>query len=303
MNAAAAVARVHANTVDPRETGATPTLVRRHAVAVVAALATRHASTSVSRRSVRGSGRLRDSFSDYLVLLPKTLHVDESVVALAVFRHDARTVVAAGANGLAAAVRRRVPVTPEARAEIRPGAGAVAAIDVADRLACERNARPVVTSHAIAVPANAPIGRLADPVRLAGRVTDGIARVRGACRLTMALVAAAHVGLHADAVPATRHAYGLAEARSAIALGRTVTAVAGAFVRRAAVPVDAVDFAVRFAHVRKGVALGEAIALVARASLRCAAEAVDASCVADRLARRVTGEISHVLKKKSAFST
>lgn len=294
VNAAAALARVHADASDLGETSATPTLVRCYAVVVVAILATRHASTSVSRRCIRGNrSRLPASFSSFPDVRPLE---DESVVAPANFRRDARAVVARRADGLAAA--RRVLVAVEARAQVRRVASAVAAIEAANRFAREQYGRvgDGVTDHAVAVFADAEAGRLADSVLLAGSVADRIALVRGARgRPTVALVATAYVGPHADAVLAARTANWLAVARE-IALGVSVTGFAGAFVRRAAVPVDAVARANRFAHVRRA-ALGRTVALVARASFGPAAEAVDAGRAADRLAYRVIGEISRILKE------
>ena len=88
MSAATTLACVHAGTFDFHETGVTLTLVRCHAVAVIATLATRHASTCVSRSILRDGTRFPDSGSDLRVF------EDESVVAFADFRCDARAIVA-----------------------------------------------------------------------------------------------------------------------------------------------------------------------------------------------------------------
>lgn len=88
VSAAAILACVYADTFDFHETGMTLTLVGCHAVAVIAILATRHASICVTRPILGDGTRFPDSRSDSRVL------EDKSVVAFADFRCDARAIVA-----------------------------------------------------------------------------------------------------------------------------------------------------------------------------------------------------------------
>lgn len=263
VSTAAPLARVHACAFH-HETSITLAHSWCQALAVIAFLAIWHASASVSRfifKDIRGSR---------VLCFKSEVREDESVVAFADLGRDARAVAAGRADGLASA-SFRVSIAVETHAVIRRRARAIAAFDVANRLATERNVFPVVINHAITVLADAEIRPLADPVCLAGWVTDRIARVR-LIRRTVARIAAAHVGLRADTVPATRIANRLAEART-IALGRLVAGVASAFVWRGAVSIDAISLADGLAYVPR---IRRTIALVALASFWCAAEAVDA---------------------------
>lgn len=238
VSAAAILARVHAAAFDLHEIGVTLTLARCYALTVIAILAVRHASASVSRSILRNN----------LCSESEVRIQDESIVAFADLGRDARAVVAGRADRLASAIFR-ISITVETRTEIWRRARTVAAFDFADRLASKWNVSLVVINHTITVLANAEIGRLADTICFADRMTDRVARVRlRTRRWTIARIAAAHVGLHADTVLATGIANGLAEART-IAFGRLVAGVAGAFVRRGAMSIDATSFAEGFAYV------------------------------------------------------
>lgn len=131
VSTAAALARVCAGTFDLHETGMTSALVRCLALAVVAILAMRHASASVSR-SIFGDDR-----GSRFLLFECEIREDEPVVAFTRLGCDARAVAAVLADGLASA-DFRVSIAVETRAGIRCCACAVAAFDVADRLASER---------------------------------------------------------------------------------------------------------------------------------------------------------------------
>lgn len=271
VNATTVLARVHADAFDIHETGMAPALIRRHAFAVLAVSAARRASTFVCQH-------IPSRRFDVLPVMDVRLFEDVAVVALADIGSDARAVVTDRADGLASAPFR-ISVTVETCATIGRNACTVVAIEVADRLAFERNVPLVVINHTVTVLADAQTGRLADPVSFAGRVADGIAHVCGIRRRTVALTAVAHVGQHADTVLASGLANGFAEVRI-IALARSVTGIAGALVRRAAVAVDAVGFADGFAE-----SIAERTeALVASANLGCAAKAIDTAVLTDGFA-------------------
>lgn len=241
VSTAATFARLHADTFDLHETGMTSTLSWCHALAVIAILAMRHASASVSRFILNRESRFLCSESEIWI------HEDEPVVAFTDLGRDARAVAAGRADGLASA-DLRVSIAIEARAEIRRSARAVAAFDTADRLASERDVSFVVIKHEITFLADAEIEPHADSVCFASRVTDRVAHVGlKTCRSTIAWIAAAYVGLHADTVLATRVANGFAEAP--IVFGKLVTRVAGAFVWRGAMSIDAISLAEGFAYV------------------------------------------------------
>lgn len=168
MSAAAILARVHAAAFDLHETGMTSTLVRCYALTVNAILAVRHASASVSRSI------LRDNLcSESEVRVRK----DESIIAFADLGRDARAVVAGRADRFASAVFR-ISITVETRTEIRRCARTVATFDFADRLASEWDVFLVVINHMITILADAKLGRLADSICFAGRVTNRVACVR-----------------------------------------------------------------------------------------------------------------------------
>lgn len=278
MSTAATLARVHAGAFDLHETGMTSTLFWCLALAVIAILAMRHASASVSRFILRVNHEPRSLCSEFEIWARE----DESVVAFTDLGRDARAVAAGRADGLASA-DFRVSIAVETRAKIRGSARAIATFDAADRLAFERDVSSVVINHAITVLADAELGCLADSVCFASRVTDRIAHVGfGIYRSTIAWIAAAHVGLHANAVFAVRVANGFAEV--SIAFSRLITGVAGAFVWRRAMSIDAVSFAMGLAFVR---GIGRTIALVASTSFRCAAQTVDATLATRGFARDV----------------
>lgn len=169
VSTAASLARLGAGVFDPHETDMTSTLTRCLALTVVAIFAMRYASTSVSRIILRDNRGLR--------FLCSEIRKDEPVVAFADFGRDARAVAAGRTDGLASA-DFGVSITVETGAGIWRRACAVAAFDAADRLASERDVSTVVINHAITVLADAEIGRLADTVCFAGRLTDRLARVR-----------------------------------------------------------------------------------------------------------------------------
>lgn len=131
VSTAAALARVYAGTFDLHETGMTSALIRCLALAVVAILAMRHASASVSRAILGDNRGSRFLCSEY------EIREEEPVVAFAHLGCDARAVAAVRTDGLASA-DVRVSIAVETRAGIRRRACAVAAFDAADRLASER---------------------------------------------------------------------------------------------------------------------------------------------------------------------
>lgn len=172
MSTATTLTRVHASVFNLHEAGTASTLTWCHALAVIAILAMRHASAFVSRSI------LRDNRDSRFLCFESEVQVreDEPIVAFADLGRDARAIVAGRADGLASA-DFRVSITVETCAEIRRRACAVATFDVADWLASERDVSPVVVNHAITVFADAEIGRFADTVCFAGRMTDRVASV------------------------------------------------------------------------------------------------------------------------------
>jgi len=171
-------------------------LVRRHALAVIASLATRHASASISDGSIfrfifiEGDMEIRNF----------NIHEGETVVALANLGCNACAIAACRADRHAPA-SFRVPVIVVACANFRRRARAVAALDAADRLTSERHVNIVVLHHAITILADTRIGSYAPSMRLAGWMANWIAHVRGARRETIARIAVAQVGQDANGVP------------------------------------------------------------------------------------------------------
>jgi len=177
VSTAVVATRVHAGILELCVTSVALALVRRHALAVIASLATRHASTCISVASIsryifiEGDTEIRKS----------NIHGRETIVAFAKLGRNACTVAACRADRHASA-NFRVSITIDACAHFRRRACAVAALDAADRLAPERHVNIVVLHHAITVLADTRIGRYAVSMRLAGCMANWIAHVRGARR-------------------------------------------------------------------------------------------------------------------------
>lgn len=275
MSTATTLTRVYAGAFDLHETNITSTLSWCLALAVIAILAMRQASTSIFRSIFGDNRRSRVFYSKSEIRIRR----NKSVVAFANLGRNTRTIVTSRADRLASA-NFRVSIPVETHAEIRRRTCAIATFNATNRLTSERNVFPVVINHAITILADAEIGCLANSICSASRVTDRVAHCLRIHRQTIARIAAAYVGLYADTVLATRIANRFAKART-IAFGRLVAGIAGAFVWRNAISIDAISLADRLAFIPR---IGTTIARIAHASVRCDTETVDAFLATYRLA-------------------